>query len=107
MQDCLLRTLCELQIHSLQGHKLPRETKLTLSALSKSGWKRKQAEKPNLNPDVIEDRPVLSVFEEAVHVGWDAKSLNATECQQRYFICPLTKQDIFNHFDTIKVINVL
>ena len=55
----------------------------------------------------MEERPVLSVFEEAVQVGWDAKSINSTECQERYFICPLNKKDILTHFDTIKVINVL
>lgn len=35
MQDCFLRMLCELQVHSLRGKSLPREVKLTLSALSK------------------------------------------------------------------------
>ncbi|CAL8109983.1 unnamed protein product [Orchesella dallaii] len=35
MQDCFLRMLCELQVHSIRGKTLPREVKLTLSALSK------------------------------------------------------------------------
>lgn len=56
---------------------------------------------------MIEDRPILSVFEEAVKIGWDAKSGNVTECMERYFICPLTTPDIFAHFDTVKVVNVL
>jgi len=105
MQDCLLRTLCELQVHSLHGHPLTRETKLTLSALKKSGAKRRERRSPN--PDVLEERPVLSVFEEAVEVGWDAKGPGGIECQERYFICPLTQTDILKHFDTIKVLNVL
>ncbi len=75
--------------------------------IHRSGWRREHEKKPVLNKDVIEDRPILSVFEEAVKIGWDAKSGNVTECMERYFICPLTTDDIFAHFDTVKVINVL
>lgn len=75
--------------------------------LNRSGWKRKQEKKPDLGPDFIEDRPILSVFEEAVQTGWDAKGNNSTECMERYFICPLTTEDIFSHFDTIKNVDVL
>lgn len=73
----------------------------------RSGWKRKQEKKPDLGPDLIEDRPILSVFEEAVETAWNAKGANSTECMERYFICPLTTTDIFAHFDVVKDVNVL
>jgi hypothetical protein len=72
----------------------------------RSGWKRKSIPEPT-NPDLINERSVLSVFEEAVETGWGAKSQNGTECQERYFICPLSKADVITHFETIKVVNIL
>lgn len=50
---------------------------------------------------------MMSFFTEAVKIGWEAKSANLTECMERYFICPLKTNDIFAHFDAVKVINVL
>ncbi|CAG7829739.1 unnamed protein product, partial [Allacma fusca] len=33
-QECLLKTLCELQSHSLRGHKFTKETRNLLTALN-------------------------------------------------------------------------
>ncbi|CAG7716533.1 unnamed protein product [Allacma fusca] len=109
MQDCLLRSLCELQAKSNHGFKVPRETKMVLSSLSQSGWARNKTSIENeaVPKDTVEDRPVLSVFEEAVLTGWDAKLENGTECQERYFICPLNTDDLMAHFHTVDAVNVL
>ncbi|CAG7728663.1 unnamed protein product, partial [Allacma fusca] len=110
MQDCLLRSLCELQAKSNHGFKVPRETKMVLASLTQSGFARNRtisAESKSRPKDTVEDRPVLSVFEEAVLTGWDANSENGTECQERYFICPLNTDDLVAHIHTVDAVKIL
>jgi len=85
----------------------PTDYTATHTILCRSGWKRaRKEEQKEPNEDFIDERPVLATFEEAVQLGWESKH-NSTDCEQKYSICPLSTDDVFAHFDTIKLIQVV
>ena len=82
---------------------------LVILCLCRSAWTRNKTESLEFmeSKDTIEERPIMTVFEEAVMTGWDARTANGTECQERYFLCPLNTPDLLLHVDTVQQVNVL
>jgi len=104
--DCLLYALCELQKLSLSGNQLPKETKVTLSALNRSGRERKRTEVSN--NVTLTEQPIISVFEEAVLEAGEyfdngVENNSSSTCQLRYQHCPLTKEDIRNAIQSFRL----
>ncbi|CAG7784918.1 unnamed protein product [Allacma fusca] len=102
--ECFVKALCLIQLREVsnaaQKYRLPKDLKMILSALKISANRRK-SKLPSPDEELSS---ALVTLEDAVQTGLNACAnphSNTTICEQRYSICPASREDIYAYIDLI------
>ncbi|ODM98445.1 hypothetical protein Ocin01_08231 [Orchesella cincta] len=103
--DCVLRTLCELEFSTNNGMRYGHKLTDLLSNLKRLGLKRIQLEGMSVPNNVtVPERKVLSVFEEAVLLGDNENDIGDTckhdygdSCASQYSLCKEDTSTLLGH----------